>query len=1164
MTPEHNDFAPESLLTHAPWLRALVRSLLRDEAAVEDVVQESFVVALEHRPMEVRSMRHWLGTVARRLALTRGRGEERRQRRERATARCEEVPSTSEMVERLASQERVVHAVIRLPEPPRTTILLRYYEELTPTEIADRLGLPLTTVCSRLDRGLELLRKALAERYGPARWRQLIVPCLTGFGRGPLAPGVPSLARRTPSLVAPALVGLGLSACLLVIFFAWFGRSSCEGHPGDSTAAANLTLRSTTDSTPDAARTSSRTTRVEVPITPHPEQSAGRVAPGTTIHGRLVDPDGMPVPDVEVAVTPFEERAGEVAGVLALSFDDVTVWSGSERGRTDEPVGRSTAVAVTGPDGRFELHDIGEHIPLELGVRDSRWLIHRLPFQLGGSEGVDFGEIRLQPGARLGGHVLDALDEPWRGVICSFAYVGPGSERGIYQGRCPTQADGTFDIGPIEPDRPIMLRLEAPGSAARTFQIDGLSAGEHRRHPTIRLCAAVTLSGRVFDGGGRAIAGAEVMAQTVGSKESSTSVRTTTDEQGRFAFLGIEGTAFEVRSTWNGFRALALDVASGTRDLRMCFDASGAVGGMITERGSDRPVVGAKVELFGASGRMAGATSTDDRGAYVIHDVAPGSYQLSVTHTAFLAGREPVKVAPVERAHVDAQLWKGASLSVLVEDGTGRPVPNATVSITPLPFEEGNRLAFGVMSSWITWGTRRGEVLLVSQVDELAHTRPTVHLTDASGVAVFESLEAGRYSVLAEAAGLAGPVRILELDGSSTVRETERIRLEEEGRLCLRIERSSGAPVKFQELDLTPVGSSQHRVRMTTDADGMARLDGLAAGPYVVSFRDVAGLPCTSGTSEESVSRSVDIRAGVEEAVVWRIRATARLDLHWDDAANRDARILLALLPGDGESPPSPESLRFADDVPLDPAGHRVFERLVPGVWWIALRRPEHALWDLRAVTLAAEEERRVDLSMREGAIEGVVTDRTGKPMAGVRVSLVQGDPDRLLSVGPVRRRLDVLDVRFAFESRIEAIHATTDALGRYRLDNVPQGSYLLSLFANGYGTAYEVVELAAGLPVTRDVHLDEEARVRGIPAAALDGRCASIQARLFDELLSVTSPLETLDVDAGGFQFDGLRPGSYRLQLVSLAEDGVRDELLIEHRFSLHAGQVREVQIDG
>ena len=82
-----------ALLAHAGFVRAIARSLLRDEHDAEDVVQETFLAALEHPPADRGKLRAWLGAVGRRRALKTRRAERRRKERERVAARPEAVAS---------------------------------------------------------------------------------------------------------------------------------------------------------------------------------------------------------------------------------------------------------------------------------------------------------------------------------------------------------------------------------------------------------------------------------------------------------------------------------------------------------------------------------------------------------------------------------------------------------------------------------------------------------------------------------------------------------------------------------------------------------------------------------------------------------------------------------------------------------------------------------------------------------------------------------------------------------------------------------------------------------------------------------------------------------------------------------------------------------------
>jgi RNA polymerase sigma-70 factor, ECF subfamily len=56
--------------------------------------------------------------------------------------------------------------VAALPEKARAIVVLRYQEDLDPTEIAGILGIPVGTVKSQLQRALTLLREKLSRSLG--------------------------------------------------------------------------------------------------------------------------------------------------------------------------------------------------------------------------------------------------------------------------------------------------------------------------------------------------------------------------------------------------------------------------------------------------------------------------------------------------------------------------------------------------------------------------------------------------------------------------------------------------------------------------------------------------------------------------------------------------------------------------------------------------------------------------------------------------------------------------------------------------------------------------------------------------------------------------------------------------------------------------------------
>jgi len=161
---------PELLLAHAGFVRSVARSLLRDGSAVDDVVQQTWLTALERPPRDAGALRRWLARVVRSVARESRRSDERRTRREIASAPSEIDPrDPSALVERLARMRALTDAVLALPPPYRDAIVRRHLEELSPAEIARRDGVPVATIETRLKRARKQLRERLEQSYGIGR-----------------------------------------------------------------------------------------------------------------------------------------------------------------------------------------------------------------------------------------------------------------------------------------------------------------------------------------------------------------------------------------------------------------------------------------------------------------------------------------------------------------------------------------------------------------------------------------------------------------------------------------------------------------------------------------------------------------------------------------------------------------------------------------------------------------------------------------------------------------------------------------------------------------------------------------------------------------------------------------------------------------------------------
>ena len=118
-------------------MRAVARRLLSDEGFAEDVVQETLLRAVQRGPRP--TPRSWMARVCRNLSIDRLRGESRRSRREREASRPEHVSATHELADRLERHRMVADAVLGLEPLFRDVILLRFYEDMPPRQMAEVL-----------------------------------------------------------------------------------------------------------------------------------------------------------------------------------------------------------------------------------------------------------------------------------------------------------------------------------------------------------------------------------------------------------------------------------------------------------------------------------------------------------------------------------------------------------------------------------------------------------------------------------------------------------------------------------------------------------------------------------------------------------------------------------------------------------------------------------------------------------------------------------------------------------------------------------------------------------------------------------------------------------------------------------------------------------------
>lgn len=144
----------------------LALRIVRDANLAEDAVQDAFLAAwrtaASFDPRRGKAST-WLLTIVHRRAVDVVRREERR-RAEPLDAEPASVGESADDTSELREQRQAVQAALaQLSPDQRQALELAYYGGLSQTELAERLGVPLGTVKSRMFTALAKLRDLLEE-----------------------------------------------------------------------------------------------------------------------------------------------------------------------------------------------------------------------------------------------------------------------------------------------------------------------------------------------------------------------------------------------------------------------------------------------------------------------------------------------------------------------------------------------------------------------------------------------------------------------------------------------------------------------------------------------------------------------------------------------------------------------------------------------------------------------------------------------------------------------------------------------------------------------------------------------------------------------------------------------------------------------------------------
>jgi RNA polymerase sigma factor (sigma-70 family) len=507
----HASGSLERLLAQRDFVVAVARAVLADASLAEDVAQQTLLTAWSAR---IDASRQWLATVARRLASNARRGDVRRERRERATFGPTEGPSPQRILELEDERKRLVAAVLELAEPLRTTVLLRFYDDLPPRAIAAKQGVPVETIRTRLKRAQELLRERLLpadEATRRERVQGLLVLAGARTFDGVLVATGGAIVATKAWIAAAAVV-------VVVVGLGWW--TAVDGTDGERSVANGpveveaLERRQPENEHPGVA-SSAEQQRSEVVAASQVAWTDEWVIP-RTVRGRVVTEAGEPIrgarvrirtPQTHDVLTTIETNAvGDFAAPVTPHRCD------------DETLVDFRAVGYVATERRAPISGSGE---------------------------VELGTIRMATAGRLRGRVVDERGRP---IVGALVQVAPTSSREAWtfawsipeQDPHATTTDerGGFAFVEIRPD---WYDVVAISEGSRPSRVDRIAVPRSADADDLELVLRDATAGEwidvlVLDERGAPLAG-RVVTQNVQAGPGSSAITRRTDSNGRILFF---------------------------------------------------------------------------------------------------------------------------------------------------------------------------------------------------------------------------------------------------------------------------------------------------------------------------------------------------------------------------------------------------------------------------------------------------------------------------------------------------------------------------------------------------------------------------------------------------------------------------------------------------
>jgi RNA polymerase sigma-70 factor (ECF subfamily) len=843
----------DALLAHREWVRRVARALTSDEHLADDLEQDAWVEAISRPPRPRRSLRGWFAATLRHDLVDRRRADARRLRREETVARPESVADAADLVGDAEAHRRVVNAVMELDEPYRSTVLLRWYEDLPPRVIAERQGVPVETVRTHMKRAVRRLRELLDEESDGDRaaWIAALAPLMrtegiagSGATGGATGAAVGGLAMQ---ISTKAAVGATALLLLLGTGAGWFFHDSAA--PAAKPAADEAVAAAETPK-PAAPRASQRRADEQKSAAPTKTVAAGAAA--TT--SRAPAADSSAPPSVEFPTGPA--AVGEVVGRVLLLPDRTPVEGavvkllGGGQSQDVAPFPKPST-ATTGANGVFRIAGFRPGF-YTFEAKAERRVPRTFNVTMPADAGVDGIEVLFGGGGSVEGRVYGA-NGPIAGVVLAINPFGKSGGPGV--GACITDAEGRYRFEGLPADR-YSVEVRSPEQCRQSASVDVASDQTSR----LDFGTSTWLVGRLTDAG-RPVVGAIVrVTRSAGGYRHA---QAETDKTGAYRIDAIESGESELgvqvlHGEQFAVNVRTVTIAAGENHADVTFgegELSGELSGRTFAKSSGAALgpndvqitlyaLIEKAEGVWTPGGYAAMGFADANGAFRIRCVRPGRYRL------FGDAKRP----GLGRGQIDVEVAYGQRLTgveLALPDAAPRDTtPSVAFLAGKLTDAEGRPMS----------GT---SVTACSSSDA---SRKRGGVTDEAGRYRIDRLEPGAWIVEVHdfrTSGFATRLRETTIALGANALDL-RLPIEEiAGRV---IARSSKKPLSFDDVALTanvvqPDGSLRFVGSVNAATDGTFRFRGVSTGRLRIS-----AMPKIGGLRANEID--VEVAAGAKTADV--------------------------------------------------------------------------------------------------------------------------------------------------------------------------------------------------------------------------------------------------------------------------------------------------------